>query len=107
MLSPLSRAGCLQAEFFSELVILHQMLRSDYNWSSQKWNSIWRALGKKYMLDFKISCNFLFFEPCSEKLFLNECQMAFRVMERKWALSYYLNYGMKEAFYFTLVNVKC
>lgn len=33
--------------------------------------------------------------------------MAFRVMERKWAVSYYLNYGMKEAFYFTLENVKC
>lgn len=33
--------------------------------------------------------------------------MAFRVMERKWALSDYLNYGMKEAFYFTLENVKC
>lgn len=65
-----------------------------------------KGFGKKYMLDLKINYNFLFFEPYDEKLFLNGHQIAFREMERKWVVSRYLNYGMKEVFYFTLENVK-
>ena len=42
-----------------------------------------KGFGKKYTMDFKINYNFLFYEPCSEKLFLNECQIAFREMKRK------------------------
>lgn len=73
-----------------------------------QWNEVvFKGLWEKVLLDFEINCNFLFFEPQSEKLFLNECQMAFRVTERKWTLSCYLNYELKEAFYFTLENVNC